>query len=142
MAKKMKYTKAELAKFKKSIIEKMDKVARDVGEIKDGISNTGPTGSSMSPDSIYSLHMADAGTDSHEREKNYLLMTRENNHFRNLQLALERIEEGTFGICTECAEEPKNLCDTCPLIPAERLMEVPNASKCVAVKERDKLNLL
>ncbi len=142
MTNKMRYSKAELQKFKKSILEKMDKVANDMGEIKDGISNTGPSGSSMSPDSIYSLHMADAGTDSHEREKNFLLMTRENNHFRNLEHALERIEDGTFGICSECATEPKNLCDTCPLVPVERLMEVPNATKCVAVKERDKLNLL
>ncbi len=142
MAKKTRYTKAELKKFKTAILKKMEQVASEMEEIKEGITDTGPSGSRMSPDSIYSLHMADAGTDSHEREKNYLLMTRENNHYRNLSNALERIEDGTFGICVECADVPKNLCPTCPLIPEERLMEVPNASKCVAVKERDKLNLL
>jgi len=106
-------------------------VANDMGEIQEGLTSTGNSNTSMSPDSIYSLHMADAGTDSHEREKNYLLMTRENSYLKNLEKALIRIDEGDFGVCKICGE----------LIPEERMLEVPNASKCVTCKTKEKLNL-
>jgi DnaK suppressor protein len=131
MGTKKRYTKKELEKFRKTILQKMEQVAREMGEIREGIIDTGPTNTSLSPDFIYSLHMADAGTDSHEREKNYLLMTRESSYFRNLQMALERIDSGEFGVCKLCGE----------LIPMERMMEVPNATKCVDCKTREKLNL-
>ncbi|NOZ04323.1 MAG: hypothetical protein GXO92_06940 [FCB group bacterium] len=132
MTKKKRYTKSELNKIKKAIMERMDQVVFEMGEIKDGISDTGPTNTSLSPDSIYSLHMADAGTDSHEREKNYLLMTRENSYYRNLEMALERLEQEDFGVCQICGD----------LIPYERILEVPNTTKCVDCKTKEKLNLI
>jgi DnaK suppressor protein len=76
--------------------------------------------------------MADAGTDSHEQEKSFMLMNRESDYFKNLEVALERIEEGTFGVCKLCNN----------LIPEERMMEVPNATKCVQCKEKEKLGLI
>lgn len=124
------YSKAKLEEFRTVIMGKMNSVADEVETIQDGI-NTGknPNGA-MSQDAIYSVHMADAGTDSHEREKSYLLMTREENYFRNLSVALERIDTGEFGTCTICGE----------LIAEERMLEVPNTNKCVACKNKEKLN--
>ena len=75
--------------------------------------------------------MADAGTDAHQMEKNFLFISRENNYVRNLEDALERIESGNFGVCSLCGE----------LIPEERMIEVPNATKCVDCKTKDKLNI-
>ena len=75
--------------------------------------------------------MADAGTDSYEREKSFHLMNRETDYFHHLQLALERIDADEFGACMVCGE----------LIPEERMMEVLNATKCVDCKEKEKLNL-
>ncbi len=124
------YSKTKLEEFRTVIMGKMNSVADEVETIQDGI-NTGknPNGA-MSQDAIYSVHMADAGTDSHEREKSYLLMTREENYFRNLSVALERIDTGEFGTCTICGE----------LIAEERMLEVPNTNKCVACKNKEKLN--
>ena len=85
----------------------------------------------VTPDAIYSLHMADAGTDSHEQEKNFMLMNRGSDYFKNLEIALERIREGSFGICKICED----------LIPEERMMAVPSATKCVHCKEKEKLGL-
>ena len=65
-----------------------------------------------------------------------------NSYYQNLVGALKRIDNGTFGICKECAEVPRNLCPTCPLIPEERLMAVPIATMCVECKEKDKMGLL
>lgn len=130
MAKKM-YTKSQLEKFRKIIIEKLELVANEMGTIKEGINTSGNPNGALSQDSIYGVHMADAGTDSHEREKNYLFMTREENYYRNLMVALERIDTGEFGTCTICGE----------VINEERMMEVPNTTKCVACKNKEKLNL-
>jgi DnaK suppressor protein len=58
-------------------------------------------------------------------------MNRETDYHKSLTKALERIVDGSFGICAICNE----------LIPEERMMEVPTATKCVQCKEKEKLNL-
>ncbi|MFH1853099.1 MAG: TraR/DksA C4-type zinc finger protein [Candidatus Neomarinimicrobiota bacterium] len=124
------YSKSKLQEFRKLILEKMEGVADEVGTIQDGINTARDASGGMSQDSIYGVHMADAGTDSHEREKSYLLMTREENYYRNLLTAIERIDTEEFGTCTICGE----------LIPEERMIEVPNTNKCVSCKNKEKLN--
>ena len=131
MTKKIKYSKPKLKKFRKTILERMENVSREMGDMKNGVLNIDSSKANMSPDSIYSVHMADAGTDSHEREKNFLFLSREASYYRNLENALERIDSEAFGVCQICGE----------LIPEERMMEVLNATKCVDCKTRDKLNL-
>jgi len=126
-----KYSKTKLATFKKSIESKLDDVVHDLGDIKDNLDTNTRGTASMSQDSVYSVHMADAGTDSYEREKGYHFINRETDYYKHLSKALERIKDGTFGICGICED----------LIPEERMMEVPNATKCVQCKENEKLNI-
>ncbi len=142
MANPKKYTKTKLNKFRKLIEKEIEIVNQDMDEIKEGVIESGNTSESYVPDSVYSVHMADAGTDSHEKEKNFQFIVRENSYYQNLISALKRIDAGTYGICKECTDEPKNLCSTCPLIPEERLMAVPIATMCVECKEKDKMGLL
>ena len=130
MEKKIRYSKAKLNSFKKQILSRLDDVNHEVNDMKEGVVNQKPT-KSMSPDSIYSVHMADAGTDAHQMEKNFLFIARENHYIKNLENALERIDSGNFGVCSLCGE----------LIPEERMIEVPNATKCVECKIKDKLNI-
>ncbi len=125
------YSKAKLVKFRKEIEAKMGFVSEDVDTIREGLGTASNKQGGVTPDSIYSLHMADAGTDSHEQEKNFMFMNRGSDYFKNLEIALERIKEGSFGVCKICDE----------LIPEERMMEVPNATKCVECKENEKLGL-
>tara|TARA_B100000686_G_C16093600_1_gene619788 strand:- start:122 stop:514 length:393 start_codon:yes stop_codon:yes gene_type:complete len=129
MAKK--YTKSKLKVFKESIEKRMEEIATDMDDLHDGILDNSNDGGNLSQESVFSVHMADAGTDSFEQEKNYNLMSRESDYYKNLEIALERIDDGTFGMC--------NICDD--LIPEERMIEVPNATKCVKCKEKDKLGL-
>ena len=86
--------------------------------------------------SAYSFHMADVGTDNMEREKAYFFATREGKYVTFIEQALERIENGTYGICMDCTDEKQELCPTCPEIPRERLLAVPTATRCVPCKER------
>jgi len=130
MAKK--YSKEKLKKFRISIEKRMEEIAEDMGDIHDGILDNGNNSEGLSQESVFSVHMADAGTDSFEQEKNYILMGRESDYYKNLEIALDRIDDGIFGICKICTE----------LIPEERMLEVPNATKCVGCKEKEKLGLV
>jgi len=130
MAKK--HSKAKLTQFRISIEKRMEEIAEDMGDIHDGILDNGNNSEGLSQESVFSVHMADAGTDSFEQEKNYILMGRESDYYKNLEIALDRIDDGIFGICKICAE----------LIPEERMLEVPNATKCVGCKEKEKLGLV
>jgi DnaK suppressor protein len=130
MAKK--YSKTKLKVFRNSIEKRMKEIATDMDDLHDGILDKSSTGGGLSQESVFSVHMADAGTDSFEQEKNYNLMSRESDYFKNLEVALERIDDGSFGMCNICED----------LIPEERMIEVPNATKCVKCKEKDKLGLI
>tara|TARA_B100000929_G_scaffold164429_1_gene130257 strand:+ start:431 stop:823 length:393 start_codon:yes stop_codon:yes gene_type:complete len=126
-----KYSKSKLAKFKKSIESKLNEVAHELDDIKDNLDTNTRGTASLSQDSVYSVHMADAGTDSYEREKGFHFMNRETDYYKFLIKALERINDGSFGVCNICEE----------LIAEERMIEVPNATKCVQCKESEKLNI-
>ena len=128
---KNKYSKKDLNKFRKEIQEKINELSGSMDGIRDDLNNDSKGNASLSQDSVYSVHMADAGTDSYEREKGFHLMNREANYIQHLNLALQRIESGEFGICAVCNSK----------IPEERMMEVPNATKCVTCKEGEKLNI-
>jgi len=69
----------------------------------------------------YSLHMADAGTDNFDREFALSLVSNEQEALYEIEEALKRLEQGTYGLCGMC-EKP---------IRRERLMAVPFARLCV-----------
>ena len=79
-----------------------------------------------SVNAIYSSHIADAGSDQQEMEKNYYMMGRENSYLKYLNRALEMIKDGSFGICSSCRM----------LINKERLIEVPHTTSCFDCKSQ------
>ncbi len=136
MAKKA-YTKSELKKFEKNILEK-------IGEINESIE--GVRSSTQPNNSVFIEERSEdfnEGTEAHEVEKNFLLMSRESDYIVNLNKALQRIKDGNYGICEVYQKDAEKCeCPDSPLIAKERLMEVPNATKGVFCKEKKKLNLL
>lgn len=126
-----KYSKAKLKKFRETILKRMEEISHEMDDIKVGILDKGNPKAGLSQDSVFSVHMADAGSDSFEKEKSFMFMSRESDYYNNLSHALERIDQEDFGVC--------KICDG--LIPEERLLEVLNATKCVDCKTKDKLNL-
>lgn len=131
------YSKKDLEQFKKVILEKREEIIEQLQALKEQMMDP-TTGQYVNENSPYSLHMAEQGTDAMEREKLYLWAQRENKFLGYLDDALQRIENGTYGICVECIDEPQNLCPTCPLVPKERLMAVPHTQHCLQVKQKMK----
>lgn len=129
------YSKKDLEHFKKIILEKRDEIIEQLQNLKEQMLDPS-TGEYINENSPYSLHMAEQGTDAMEREKTFLYAQRETKFLGYLEDALKRIENGTYGICIECIEEPQHLCETCPLIPKARLEAVPHSQLCLPMKQR------
>ena len=123
MAVKKKWSEKELAEFKTLIMEKRKVVADDLVVAKE---KADEVLKNNSVNAIYSSHIADAGSDQQEMEKNYYMMDREDTFLQYLNRALEMLAEGTFGICTSCKK----------LINKERLMEVPHTTSCFDCKSK------
>lgn len=68
------------------------------------------------------LHMADLGTDNFEQEFTLNLLQNQEQALTEIDEALERIKQGSFGLCEEC-QEP---------IPKARLQALPYTRHCVA----------
>ena len=131
------YSKKDLEEFKKIIFDKRNEIIEQLQTLKDQMMDP-TTGQYVNESSPYSLHMAEQGTDAMEREKLYLWAQRENKFLGYLDDALQRIDNGTYGICIECIDEPQNLCPTCPLVPKDRLAAVPHTQHCLQVKQKMK----
>ncbi len=129
------YSKEDLEYFKNIILEKREEIIEQLQNLREQMMDT-TTGEYINESSPYSLHMAEQGTDAMEREKLYLWAQRENKFLGYLDDALQRIENGTYGICVDCIDEPQNLCPTCPLIPKDRLAAVPHSQLCLPVKQK------
>ena len=123
MVVKKKWSEKELEEFKTLILEKRKMVADDLAVAKE---KADEVLKNNSVNAIYSSHIADAGSDQQEMEKNYYMVDRENTFLQYLNRALDMLEEGTFGICTNCGK----------LINKERLMEVPHTSSCFDCKSK------
>lgn len=131
--KKTKYTASELKEFKEIILaERRDILESARANMQSLVDNE--SGDYVGDNSTYSTHMAEQGTDEMEREKNYMFVQRDEKYLGYLQDALIRIDNGTYGICQDCIEVPKNMCKSCPLIPKERLELVPITQHCIECK--------
>jgi DnaK suppressor protein len=95
---------------------------RMLHERLDDLANHGNADDTM----IYSMHMAEQGSDAIEKDKAYSQMNRVNEYLRKLDDALRRIDEKTYGVCREC-----NI-----LIAKERLLAVPITTLSASYKIR------
>ena len=117
--------KEDLDFFRNLLAEKLSRISDDVESIESTARNNGKEMTSEDR-STYSLHMADHGTDSMEKEKSQLLAQRGSDYIEYLHEAQQRIEEGTFGICRICEGE----------IGRARLEAVPAATQCISCKSK------
>src|SRR3984957_5585532 len=112
--------KTEIAKFKKrleSMHQQMTKVLRgSTEEIKRPDEATG-----------YSQHQADQGTDDFDRTISLEVTGHEYEIIRQIERALQKIDENTYGVCDITGKE----------IPLARLEAVPYAN--MTVEAQDKL---
>ncbi|MDD5166285.1 MAG: TraR/DksA family transcriptional regulator [Candidatus Omnitrophica bacterium] len=122
---KKKLNKKELGDFKKLILKKKDEL---LDEIKHMSEDTLKKSQKEASGDIsgYTFHMADVATDTYDREFSLGLVSNERDAIYELDDALKKIEEGTFGVCESCKS----------LITKTRLRAVPYARLCLKCQER------
>ncbi len=116
------YSERDLKHFKEIILEKKKEMMEELETLKETMMDV-TTGEYVSESSTYSLHM-EQGTDAMEREKTFLFASRGSKFVNQLDDALVRIENGTYGVCRVCQL----------LVPKERLEAVPTAQTCAEYK--------
>lgn len=127
------YSSRDLIHFKNILLEEKAKIIASArANMKTLVDSE--SGEYVGDDLSYASHMAEQGTDEMEREKNYMFVQRDEKYLGHIEEALTRIDQGTYGVCADCIDEPKNLCKTCPLIPKERLEIVPITQHCIECK--------
>jgi DnaK suppressor protein len=111
--------KTEIAKFKKRLEEMRGQLMRLL---------QGSTAEVKTPDEAtgYSQHQADQGTDDFDRTISLEVTSKEYELLRQIDRALEKIEENTYGICDVTNQE----------IPLPRLEAVPYATMTVKAQEQ------
>lgn len=121
---KKKLTKTELAKFHRILEEERDRVLQTVNRSVKIIQHEDGEGEAGAG-RAHSNHMADQGSDEFEYETNLKLSASQIDHLREIEEALQRIEDGTYGICEKTGR----------LIAKARLEAIPTARLSIAAQE-------
>ena len=89
---------ASIEHFKQLLLEKRREILKNVNEIEDEALNKSRLDATGDLSSM-PIHMADLGTDNFEQEFALGLMDSERKLLHEIDDALQRIDEGTYGIC-------------------------------------------
>ncbi|MCI0382650.1 MAG: TraR/DksA C4-type zinc finger protein [Chlamydiae bacterium] len=117
--------KTQIVEFKKRLEQIQRQMTTFVKEAKKGVLTDDKSKG-------YSQHQADEGTDDFDRIINLKLTDEELKILKQIERALEKITEGTYGICDITGEE----------IPLKRLEAVPYATMTVQAQEKFEKGLL
>ena len=80
----------------------------------------------------HSNHMADQGSDEYQYETTIKFANTEGRYLYNIEEALSRIEDGSYGKCTECGGN----------IGIPRLTRLPYTRMCIECKEKEEAGTL
>jgi len=121
----MSLKKSEIEAFKKRLLEMKDQLRSSLKAVSDDVKTSEESKG-------YSQHQADEGTDDFGQRISIEVSTKEQGMIRQIDRALEKIDEGTYGTC-DLSGDP---------IPVARLEAVPYATMTVAAQEKLEKGLL
>ena len=123
----MPLTKEQIKQFRQLLITERVKCADEIKSIAQDASKSPREASGDL--SAYTVHMADMAADTYERELSMNIVSSEQEILYQIDDALKRLDDGSFGICQQCNQP----------IAMSRLKAVPYASLCIGcqrVKEQ------
>ena len=121
MTEKTTYTKDELEEFRKIILTKIESAQDDLSVLRSATANDTDNGTE---DTSPTFKQFEEGSSTLSKEENINLAERQAKFIRNLNNALLRIENKTYGICRVTGK----------LIAKERLKLVPHATLSMEAK--------
>ncbi len=124
LTEKTRYSDAELAEFKAIIEEKLAQAKAEYNTLREVVLHNGTNDIEDTSPSFKTVE--DDGANQRSKEEASQLAQRQYKFIKNLEAALARIENKTYGICRATGK----------LIPKERLIRVPHATLTVEAKEQ------
>lgn len=118
---KTRYSDQELQEFKEIILEKMRMAKEELASLTQSLSNPNMNGTD---DTAGTYKTLEDGSATLEKEQINQLAARQKKFIENLEAALVRIENKTYGICRETGK----------LIQKERLRAVPHTTLSMEAK--------
>ena len=122
---RVRYGDADLAEFKQIILKKLEQAKADYELLRANITHSGDNDTQ---DTSPTFKVLEEGATTLSKEETGRLAAHQMKFIRNLEMALVRVENKTYGICKTTGK----------LIPKERLMRVPHATECIEAKEARK----
>ncbi|WP_298576020.1 TraR/DksA C4-type zinc finger protein [uncultured Porphyromonas sp.] len=122
---KTSYTDEELQEFRDLILHKLDQAIRDYDLLRESATDRASNDVSDTQPTFKAVHEGAAALSKGEAGR---MAERLLKFIHNLQAALRRIENKTYGICRETGK----------LIPKERLRAVPHATLSIEAKLQEK----
>jgi len=122
---KKKLTKKDLLYFKKLILKRKEEVLDEIKHISEDTLKKSQK-DAAGDISGYTYHMADIATDTYDREFSLSLASNERKVIYEIDDAIKKIEEGTYGVCEECES----------LIAKTRLKALPYARLCLKCQQK------
>ena len=119
---RVRYGDADLAEFKQIILKKLEQAKADYELLRANITHSGDNDTQ---DTSLTFKVLEEGATTLSKEETGRLAAHQMKFIRNLEMALVRVENKTYGICKTTGK----------LIPKERLMRVPHATECIEAKE-------
>lgn len=116
------YSEEELRDFEKLILEKLEKAREEYKILKDTLNRTNDEGTDAT--SGGNTKVLEDGAETAEKENLSQLAARQQKYITNLENALVRIKNGTYGICSVTGK----------LISKERLIAVPHTTQSIEAK--------
>lgn len=116
------YSDEELKEFEVLINEKLDKARGEYKILKDTLNRNNDEGTDAT--SGGNTKVLEDGAETAEKENMSQLAARQQKYITNLENALVRIKNGTYGICSVTGK----------LISKERLMAVPHTTQSIEAK--------
>ncbi len=122
--------KSELEEFRKRLLELRARLRGDIEYLTESALDRGETGS----DTRSPTHIAELGTDNYEQDFALRFVENEQETLAEIDAALQRIEDGTYGLCEMCLEagKPKSKA----AIAKARLRAIPFARNCVECERK------
>jgi RNA polymerase-binding protein DksA len=109
----------EVDRFREALLEERKRVEAAIQNLHD--ENPGTLAEDAGEETAYDNHLADTATETYDRELDYTLEENSGHVLAEIDAALKRIEEGTYGICTNCGTQ----------IAEERVEALPWATLCI-----------
>lgn len=109
----------DIDRYRDALLQERQRVQAAIDNLRE--ENPGSITDETGEDAVFDNHLADTATVTYDRELDYTLEESAEHVLAEIDAALKRIDDGSYGVCTNCGKD----------IAPERLDARPWATLCI-----------